>query len=230
MIRNTLWAALLASAAGVLAQTGGLQSYTPAVPQASTFNNYGGGGYGYGGGWGTVAGNAMQGMASVISAQGSANLSNSAAAINMTVAQKQYIQNRQLATDTYFQMRATQRAAVAAERGPPPTMEQLARLASEGVPKPISSSELNPVSGQVSWPELLQDDRFAAERATLEQLVVKKAQYGHLGLSDTNQAGQAMEAMSTKLAAQIRDVPPQLYVAAKSFLKSLMFDLTKAQL
>ena len=44
--------------------------YQPAVPAAST-NYYGGGGWG-GSGGGTVAGNAMNGMANVISAQGSA--------------------------------------------------------------------------------------------------------------------------------------------------------------
>ena len=96
--------------------------YQPAVPAASTVNTYGG--YpGYSGG-GTAAGNAMNGMANVISAKGNYNLSTSAAAINMTQAQKNEIQNRQLSTNTYFEMRATNKAARANEAGPPPTMEQ----------------------------------------------------------------------------------------------------------
>ena len=92
-----------------LAQTGSPGSggysppYQPAVPAPSTSNQYGGWG-GYWGG-GTVAGSAMNGMASVISAKGNYNLSTSAAAINMTQAQKNSIENENLATNTYFQMR-----------------------------------------------------------------------------------------------------------------------------
>ncbi len=81
--------------------------YQPAVPPPSTVNAYGGW-PGYTGGT-TAAGSAMNGMASVISAKGDYNLSTSAAAINMTQAQKQEIQNRQQWTNTYFDMRATNR-------------------------------------------------------------------------------------------------------------------------
>src|SRR5688500_18495850 len=123
MLRFTCFAALGAFAilAGrMMCQA--QQPYQPAVPAASAFNNYGVYGGSYGGA--TAAGSDMQGMASVISAQGNYNLSTSAAAINMTQAKKNEIQNRQQWTNTYFEMRATQRAAAAAERGPPPSEEQ----------------------------------------------------------------------------------------------------------
>ncbi len=85
--------------------------YQPAVPPPSMINGYGyGGGPVYGGGT-TAAGSAMNGMASVISAKGNYNLSTSAAAVNMTQAQKNEIQNHQLYTNTYFDMRATNKAA-----------------------------------------------------------------------------------------------------------------------
>ena len=74
--------------------------------------------------------------------QGNRNLSNSAAAVNMTQAQKNEIENRQLATNTYFQC-AGQREQAAAARGPPPTMEQLARIAKDGAPKPLGSNQMD---------------------------------------------------------------------------------------
>src|SRR5262245_25745017 len=89
-----------------------------AVPVPSAIAPYGG----YGGGT-TAAGSASTGMANVISAQGDYNLSTSEAAINMTQAQSAEIQNRQEYTNTYFEMRATNKAARAAEEGPPPTAE-----------------------------------------------------------------------------------------------------------
>jgi hypothetical protein len=204
------------------------QSYQPAIPAASTFTGYGGyPGY-YGGG--TVAGSAMQGMASAISAMGDYNLATSAAAVNMTQAQRNDIENRQLWTHTYFEMRAANRAARAAEDGPPPSKEQLVRLSAARVPKPLSASEVDPVSGEIIWPELLQANAFDRERSTLEQIANKRAHYGNLGLSDASQASSAIESMSDKLQGHIRSVPPQQYAASKSFLKSLMFDMTKSPL
>ena len=190
------------------------------------------GGYGYGSyGGGTVASNNMNGMANMISAKGSANLSNSQAAINATQAQSQEIQNRQQYTDTYFNMRATNQAATEAERGPHPTMEQLARIAADGVPKPISSSEVDPVSGAiVSWPDLLQDDQFAAQRKDVEQLLAKQASYGRLGYTDQKQARTTIDDMFDELKAEITQVPSQQYVASRSFLQSLIYSMTKTEL
>ena len=95
-------------------QRSGSQPYTPAVP-AATVQNYGGwGGGGYGGT--TAAGSAMQGMASCVQAAGNYNLSTSAAAINMTVAERNQIQNSLEFTNTYFEKQRANRAAQAAQR------------------------------------------------------------------------------------------------------------------
>ena len=76
----------------MLAQIGTAQyEAQPAVPAPSTTNVYGA--YpGYAGGT-TAAGSAMNGMANAISAKGNYNLSTSAAAINMTQAQSNEMQN-----------------------------------------------------------------------------------------------------------------------------------------
>lgn len=224
MFRTTLFSSLLASAAVAVGQTA-VQVYHPAVPAPSNYSAYGG----YYGGT-TAAASAMQGMASVISAHGDYNLSTSAAAINMAQARRQEIQNRQLWTNTYFEMRAAQRAAVSAARGPPPTQEQLVRLASESAPRPLGSHELDPVSGDVAWPELLLDGQLSPMRLDIEAFLAKRAQFGRLGIADQNQAGQAIEAIDGWLKAQVKNVQPQQYVTSKGFLTSLMFNLTGTQL
>jgi len=229
MSRFTGWVMITLAAATVWAQTGTSQpEYVPAVPSASSFNSYGG--YLGGSGGGTVEGSMMHGMASVISAQGDYNLATSAAAVNLTQARKQDIQNRQSATAAYFEIREINRAATAAKRDPRLSQEQLVRIAAQAAPKPISSKDFDPVSGNVTWPELLRDEQFAKERAAVEPLLAKQAQYGRLGISDHNLAGQAIESMSSKLSAIIKSVPSGEYIAAKNFLKSLMYRLNKAQL
>jgi hypothetical protein len=194
-----------------------------------------GGGVGYGGwpgysGGGTAAGNAMNGMASVISSAGSYNLSTSAAAINMTEAQRAAIQNSQLYANTYFEMRAANRAARAAENGPRPTMEQLVRIAQQGAPRPLPAGALDPVSGGVDWPELLKTADYDPQRTELNDLFAKRAELGGLGFSDQTKARQAVDGMFTTLKGQIRSVPSDQYVASRSFLNSLVYAVAKTDL
>jgi hypothetical protein len=222
----------------MLAQTGTAQysgqntsspPYQPAVPPPSTINAYGGGWPGSGGAT-TAAGSAMNGMANAISAKGSYNLSTSAAAINMTQAQKNEIQNHQQYTNTYFEMRATNKAARKAEEGPAPSMELIARMARDGAPKPITTKEWDPVTGKVNWPTLLQQDSFTPQRTELEQILAKQANYGSLGYSDQMQARQTIESMFADLKSQIKTVPPQDWAASQSFLQSLIYATTKTVL
>jgi hypothetical protein len=195
-------------------------------------------GVAYGGGWSgdgyyggnTAAGSAMNGMASVISSAGSYNLATSAAAINMTQADREAIQNNQMYANTYFEMRAANRAARAAEKGPRPTMEQLARLAQQGAPRPLPTGALDPVSGGVDWPELLKTADYNSQRTALNELFAKRAELGGLGFSDQTKARQAVDAMFATLKGQIRSVPSDQYVASRSFLNSLAYAAAKTDL
>jgi hypothetical protein len=199
--------------------------YQPAVPAPSTVNAYGGWAGNTGGG--TVAGSAMNGMASVISAAGDYNLSTSAAAINMTQAQKNEIENRQQYTNTYFEMRATNKQARAAEAGPKPTMEQLTRMAQEGVPKKLTPSNLDPVSGTIAWPSMLQTEPYEPQRTELNQIFATTASNGGMAFSDQMKARQAIDGMFSVLKSQVRDVPPAVYVASREFLQSLKYTVCK---
>ncbi len=231
-MKHTLLLLVVASASALAwAQSSppsGTQPYQPVVPPPSV-TNYGG--YpGYSTGGGTPAGSALNGMANVISAKGDYNLATSAAAVNMTQAERNEIQNRQLWTNAYFDMRATNRAARAAERGPNPTMAQLVRIAQEGVPKQISPSQLDPISGAITWPTLLKTERYAAGRTELEQLLTKRATSGDLDFSDQSKVRQTIDTMFAELKGQIRDVPTADYLASKNFLQSLAYTVVKAQL
>jgi hypothetical protein len=231
-----MFALLTALCAAIsLAQTSGtpdrptqLPARTP-VPVPVGGGAYYGGWSGYAGG-GTVAGGAMNGMANVISSAGSYNLSTSEAAINMTQAQRAAIQNDQLYANTYFDMRAANRAARAAERGPRPTMEQLVRIAQVGAPRPLPTGALDPVSGGVVWPELLMTADYDPQRTELNELFARRAELGGLGFSDQTKARQAVEGMFATLKGQIRSVPSDQYVASRSFLNSLAYAAVKTDL
>jgi hypothetical protein len=206
------------------------QPYEPVVPAPTVVSPYGGSYYGGYGGASTAAGSALNGMGSVISAIGQRNLMNSAAAVNLTQAQRNEIYNRNLATDTYFQMRATNRAARQAESAPPPTMEQLSRIAKQGVPKQLSPSQIDHVRGQLKWPSALQQPAFEQQRREIDQLFEKRARYGGLNYADQNAVRQAVDAMSAQLREQIDNIPPQEYIACKNFLQSTLYSATKNEM
>ncbi|MCE5301575.1 MAG: hypothetical protein LLF97_00535 [Planctomycetaceae bacterium] len=204
-------------------------AYRPVVPSPSTVAAYSGWpGYPMGGG--TAAGNALNGMASCISAAGDYNLATSAAAVNMTQAQRNDIQNRQAWTNTYFEMRATNRAARQAEQAPTPTMEQLARMARDGAPKPLAASQMDPINGRLTWPSILQQSQFDTQRTEVDQLFADRARFGGLNIADQQKVRQLLEEMFASLKSQVREVPPQLYVAGRTFLQSLSYAALKTEL
>ena len=235
---NRLWLLMMALACPVLtlAQSGPpgsgheLPPYQPVVP-APTTTVYGAGGGWHGGGGGTtVAGSALNGMSQVISAAGQYNLATSAAAVNMTQAQSNAMQNQVQSCNTFWELQNIGRAQRAAERGPRSTPEQLARLARMGIPKELTPSQMDPVSGRLNWPDALQDASFDSERREVDELFGKLATYGALGHSDRGQAREVVGAMFEGLKAQVRQIPPQEYVASRNFLQSLAYAATKTLL
>jgi hypothetical protein len=232
-----LFKALLLSSALTLAHggepvpgpVGNPRPYQPAVA-APTTAVYGGGGWAGDSGGTTVAGSALQGMSQVISAAGQYNLNTSAAAINMTQAQSNAMQNQVQAVNTFWETRNIGRAQRAAERGPNLTPEQIARIARDGVPRALTPSQMDPVSGKLNWPDALMDESFEPQRTELDQIFEKWAKYGSLNYVERKQVRETVDTMFDGLKAQIRQVPPQLYAFSRSFLQSLVYAATKTTL
>jgi hypothetical protein len=167
----------------------------------------------------------------VIRARGEFNRLTSEAAINMQEARSRAIVNARDAVDAYFQIRQMNRDYRQAERRPRPTREDLERYARAARPDPLSPSELDTLTGRVRWPILLRDDRFAPLRAKLEELLDRWAVSRNLGQFDRFDMEQqlavrrATDQMQEGLREEIRNVPPQDYVAAQRFLRSLEYQV-----
>ena len=218
-MKNLAFLALAAAAVGVTAANSQTQPITPPSP-----NVYGGGGY-YGGSHAsTAAEGGLRGMGDLVRSQGQANLSNSAAAINYSIAQKNEIENRSQWTHTYFQMRKANREYRAAERGPRPTMEDLVRYAQRGKPKRLGTSEVDTVTGAINWPVLLRSDEFAASRSELEAAFARRASHSAIDAEDYAKVKRATSRMLADLKKQVRNVPSNQYMIAKRFIESLAYE------
>lgn len=138
------------------------------------------GGFGFNrGGYASTAGQAAAyGMSEMMRAQGSENLLNSEAAKNWEDAKTLDIQNRMQWTETYFDMRKVNREARAAEAGPPVTQEQAIRMARMAAPARLTSTQLDPVTGHITYPIVLMDTPYTVYRDHLDGLFADRAASG----------------------------------------------------
>ena len=124
-------------------------------------------------------------------------------------------------------MRNVNREARAREAGPQLTEAQLIRMAHADDPKPLSGRQLDPVTGRIAWPGLLQDPAFDAQKTAVDEVFETRARYGAIDYDQTKQLRQATDKMIAMLRGMIRSVDPGDYTQAKAFLSALVFEATK---
>jgi hypothetical protein len=194
-------------------------------PVISPPSNWGGGSM-----WGweaaaTPPGSYLQGLASVVRAQGDYNLSTSAAAVNLTTAAKQGIQNEKDFVEAYFAIRAFNRQAREAEnaRERQITQEWL-RFHPSVKPKRLSPSELDPVSGTINWPMLLQSDELASLRQDIQKAFAERHQLGMMGYNNYRMVQQITNNLLNEMLDKIQNFAPSEYIQAKKFIEALIYE------
>lgn len=183
-----------------------------------------GGGMGYNrGGYASTAGQAAAyGMSEMMRAQGAKNLDNSEAAKNWQDAKTQEIQNRMRWTETYFEMRKTNRDGQAAEAGPPVTQEQAIRMAKMSAPPRLVSTQLDPVTGHIDYPMVLQDGVFRPYRSELDALFANRAASGgSLQFEQYQEIQRTVSKFIDVLKENVGNYPAGEYGRARTFLDSL---------
>jgi hypothetical protein len=174
----------------------------------------------------TVEEGVQRGFADVVRSAGAANLMNSMASKNFEDARQKYIENRLQSTETFFEMRRVNREARDANRPRPLSTEQYVRLARLQAPDRLSVSQLDPLTGQITWPSVLMIDAFQENRETIERLFRERAG-GVNTFPEIDEACQALVAkvrMSTNLFPQPND-----FIRARNFAESLAFELRVAE-
>ncbi len=175
------------------------------------------------GGYASTAGQAAAyGMSEMMRAQGAQNLENSEAAKNWQNAKTEEIQNRMRWTETYFEMRKSNRAARAAEAGPPVTQEQAIRMAKMKAPPRLPSTQLDPVTGHIEYPIVLKDTVFAPYRTELDKLFANRAASGgSLQYEDYQEIQRTVSKFIDVLKDNVSKYAAGDYGRARTFLDSL---------
>ena len=169
----------------------------------------------------TPAEGAAYGMASVVRAAGQYQLDSARAATEIEVAQDKYLDNRMKATQTFFEMRKMNREYRKEARGPALTYEQMYRLAQVTRPKELDSAQLDPVTGDITWPPYLRDKKYDELRNEIDAMFVKRSQDGVLAGEDYVKTMKLTEDLLDKLRDNIKDLTPSVFVDSKKFIESL---------
>jgi hypothetical protein len=143
-----------------------------------------------------------------------ANLLTGQAAVQVEQARKAYIENQAKATQTYFELR---RYNAEARHKTPLSLDQYVRLARDMAPEPLTATQLDPLTGTVSWPAPLRLPQYEAFRQRVDRLFQDRAT-GYLVYGEIQQAVQEFEA---QLKADLMKFQPDDYIVAKKFLDSL---------
>lgn len=170
---------------------------------------------------GTVAGGNLQGLGDAISAAGSYNLSTSEAALNMSQVQKQEIENRVAGSEAYYQLRDMNDAYRAKLQGPRVSQDQILQFTKKGRPDPLRGNQLNP-DGRIGWSGVLTTEPFADSRKELDALFLKRAENGGLGYEDQTEVKTVTNGMLDQLKEMVTQLPSNVYMSAKNFLRSLV--------
>lgn len=175
------------------------------------------------GGYASTAGQAADyGMSEVLRAQGARNLDNSEAAKNWEDAKTQEIQNRLRWTETYFEMRKVNREARAAEAGPPITQEQAIRMAKMKAPSRLGSTQLDPVTGHISYPIILTQNVYDEYRSRLDKLFSERAAAGgSIRYEQFQDIQSTVSQFIEALQKRVKEYAAADYGPARTFLDSL---------
>ncbi len=186
-----------------------------------------GGGYGWGGMGMTPGASYGHAMADVVRSQGQYNESSARAMVSFEEARGKYIQNERQWTEVYQMQRRIREAdraqAVENARAANQRYEAYRATRPSNQPARLTSSQLEPSTGRIIWPEALTRDSFAEQRTQLDQLFASRAHAGTTAdISDA--ISKEVRVMRDALRDQIRDIPTQDYMAARRFLESLALE------
>jgi hypothetical protein len=184
------------------------------------------GGYGgYGMNYASTAGEGYAiGMADMVRSAGMATLMTGVAADKFEDARSKYIGNTVQATQAFIDRNRMLDSYQASLRRPPPSSEQLYRMAQIGLPQALSANQLDPVSGNIVWPVVLRDEPFASYRETTQDFFHNAVTNPQSFSYDSyNKLREASGDCLADLKSRIKDYRPNDYIQAKKFVESLTY-------
>ena len=165
-------------------------------------------------------------MADVIRAQGEAAESAARAARDREEARAKQIENDTKWLEEYNERKRiglAEREQQQRERRAQINRSREARHAQRA--ETPTTTQVDPDTGEIIWPELLQSDEYQAERERVNELF-RASNDSNSSPQQESELKNAVDAMDRTLKSQIQDVPAYKFIEADKFLQSLRRSIT----
>ena len=196
-------------------------------------------GYGYGGyvdnKAATVGESYARGVSDVIRSRGAYEVDHSQARINDAQARSAEMDNRMQYTNDYFERRninktarfgnEAQRAAQREKNN----QNRLFRYGQEGQPTRLTSRELDPITGEITWPIALEAPDFKEHRDEIDRTFVKRAEsHSRFTYGQYQLVQNVCKQIDGALRAAVKTLDPQDWVQARNFVKRVSVEARHA--
>jgi len=171
----------------------------------------------------TAAEGYQRGLGSVISSQGQKNLDDSQAAINMTDARSNQIDNQVKSVNAYWEKKDIYNQHLQQQNYKIAQTREM--LLAKNRLQPLTSEEFDRTTGNITWLKVLEQPQYDQYRNELDELFQKRAQQGYLSSTDYVAATQASQAWHNMMAAQKGEYPSSILDQMLRFLAKLNRDL-----
>ena len=171
----------------------------------------------------TAAEGYQRGLGAAISAQGQKNLSNSQAAINLTDARSNQIDNQVKSVNAYWEKKdiysqRQQQEFYEIEQ------DRQRKIARRG-PIDLSPDEFDRTTGQIIWPKILEQSLYDEYRTKLDELFHKRSYEGALSGDDYVEATTAINGWRAALMKQRDQYPAPILQQMMRFQLKLTREL-----
>jgi hypothetical protein len=188
----------------------------------------------------TVGESQARGIADVVRSQGEYNLLTSQARVNDATARRQELENNLRQTEVFFERRAlnhqqrfgdyperaARNAQRAAEQAQLQAQRNMIRYGQAGRPRRLTSRELDPITGRITWSLFLQAPEYAEPRQTVDAVMQTRAlQHGILTVEEFEAAMDAIDQMRSILQGRIREKRSMDFINTTNFLDRLTYEI-----
>lgn len=162
------------------------------------------------------------GMAAVTYSAGAAAWMSSIAAINLEQARSAYLDNQIKFTEAYYAKKRIHQSYVDSTRKPAMSSQRLAALAKSTPPVPLNEKELDPVTGQIVWPNILRQEDYEPLRLKLDELFADRAaEGGNISQKQANDIADSSKQLAAELKKRLKEYPSGEYITARRFVERL---------
>ncbi len=157
-----------------------------------------------------------RGMSGIISAQGQRNLDSSQAAINLTDARSNQIDNQVKSVNAYWEKRGIYQQHVDEEMAK--VEQKRSQYIAHRGSLDLSTEEFDRTTGQIAWPKILEQASFDSYRKTLDTLFHDRSYNGALTGNQYMAATTAINDWRAAILGQKADYPGPILQQMLRFL------------